>query len=519
MAEPFKSHITVDKNIVSLLSKFTYERSFPYAVRELVSNSYDADASTARVDIAPENNRVVIHDDGNGMTRDEFDFYLRIAGQRRGKRETPKFGRRRIGQFGVGFLAILPFCETLQITSTTENSEELFTAEIPAWRFFKRDRQTVDVGTVDVPGQITRNAKYAPEHFTQITLLKLTELAKRYVSRVPPSDRKDRVANWPPLDRLRWELQEDLPLPFAPGAKLGEVLPYPEPVGMSVYLQGEQLWRNVAEGEVVDNGEIEVDGIRLRYAIVTPWKAVKPYELRGLKMRLNNVGVGPREDFDIEIGRRYSRLQWLSGEVQILSGLDADLTLSRDSFVVTPQYEAMRFKLASILRKWADYVETVAVTSRDMTKPVTTGKEAIVAPKKEIVERNIKALEKRGFSVRRVTGKESGTGPVQVDRTKREVVLYEEHPELEDTITIGGKRRRIIYTHGGGPGSYRNACRIAADGSVHINSEYPLFKSRRYGDVFKRIFIFAVLARNETSSRAQMFDSIMSQIEKEFRNL
>ena len=50
MAETFTSQITVDKTIVSLLSKFTYERSFPYAFREVVSNAYDADATEARID-------------------------------------------------------------------------------------------------------------------------------------------------------------------------------------------------------------------------------------------------------------------------------------------------------------------------------------------------------------------------------------------------------------------------------------------------------------------------------------
>lgn len=519
MAESFKSHITVDKNIVSLLSKFTYERSFPYALREVVSNAYDADATTVRIEITLDKNRVTIHDNGNGMTRQEFDYYLRIAGQRRGKRETPKFGRKRIGQFGVGFLAILPFCETLQITSTTENSDEIFTAEIPAWRFFRQDGQTVDVGTVDVSGEISRNAKLKAEHFTQITLVKLTELAKRYFNKKPRADQKNSVSSWPALQRLRWEMQEDLPIAFPPKSKASEILPYSEPVGMEVFLQGEQLWRNFADGEVVDEAQVEVDGIRFRYVVVTPWKAVKPYELRGLKMRLNNVGVGPRQDFDIQIGRRYSRLQWLSGEVQILSGLDGDVTLSRDAFVITPEYENVRERLASVLRKWADFVETVDVASRDMTKQIRGGKQVSVAPKKEIVERNIKALTDRGFTVRRLDSKgQEAKEPVQVDKIKKEVTIYDTHPGLEDTISVAGKKRRIVYTHAAGKPSYDNACRVDGDGNLEINSDYPLFRSKRYGDIFKKIYIITALARKESSSRKDMFEFLLSQIEREFKN-
>lgn len=249
MAEPFTSQITVDKTIVSLLSRFTYERNFPYALREVISNAYDADATETRIDVDVNAGRVAIYDNGTGMTRDEFDFYLRIAGQKRGKRETPKFGRKRIGQFGVGFLAILPFCESLQITSTTENSEELFTADIPAWKFFRQDGKAIDVGEVEVTGEITRSEKLKPQHFTQITLLRLSDIAKRYFREKPRADQKNRVSSWPPLKKLRWEMQEDLPLAFPEGCILNSKVAYPEPVGMNVYLQGAKLQRNCPGGK------------------------------------------------------------------------------------------------------------------------------------------------------------------------------------------------------------------------------------------------------------------------------
>jgi hypothetical protein len=61
MAEQFTSQITVDRNIVSLLSKFTYERSLPYAVREVISNAYDADATVARMknDLKEDRNEII----------------------------------------------------------------------------------------------------------------------------------------------------------------------------------------------------------------------------------------------------------------------------------------------------------------------------------------------------------------------------------------------------------------------------------------------------------------------------
>ena len=519
MPEQFTSQITVDRNIVSLLSKFTYERSLPYALREVISNSYDADATVARINIDLKKDRVVIHDNGNGMTKDEFDFYLRIAGQRREKRETLKFGRKRIGQFGVGFLAILPFCETLQIRSTTENSDEVFSADIPAAKFFKQDGKTVDVGEVVVLGEVEKSPRLKAEHFTEISLIRLSDLAKRYLSQKPRPDDKNRVTSWPLMQRLKWEMQEDLPLTFPEGSQLNEILAYPEPIGMEVHLQGERLYRNVSEGEVIDKGEETVQGITFRYAIISPWKAVRPFELRYLKVRLNNVGIGARQKFDLEIGRKYSRLHWLSGEFQILRGLDGAVTLSRDAFVNTPEYEAMCERAASILRKWADFVETIDVAARDMTKSLRgSGKQVEVAPKKEIVERNIKTLTNRGFTVKRVAHQSRvGTGPIQVDKTKREITVYESDPGLEDAISIGGKKHHISYTHTK-DASFEEACRVNNRGDIEINTEYPLFRSKRYGDIFKKVYIIAALAKSECSSPEKMYRFLLLQLDKEFKD-
>jgi hypothetical protein len=236
-------------------------------------------------------------------------------------------------------------------------------------------------------------------------------------------------------------------------------------------------------------------------------------------MRLNNVGIGSRQKFDLEIGRKYSRLHWLSGELQIIRGLDGAITLSRDAFVVTPEYEAMCEKAASILRKWADYVETIDVAARDMTKSLRgKGKQVEVAPKKEIVERNIKTLTNRGFTVKRVANQSRvGTGPVQVDKTKREITVYESDPGLEDAISIGGRKHHISYTHTK-DASFEDACRVNNQGDIEINTEYPLFRSKRYGDIFKKVYIIAALAKSECSSPEKMYKFLLSQLDKEFKD-
>ncbi len=239
-----------------------------------------------------------------------------------------------------------------------------------------------------------------------------------------------------------------------------------------------------------------------------------------MKLRLNNVGVGLRTVFGADRGRKYSRMHWLSGEVQVISGLDAAITLSRDAFVAEPEYEAMASKLAKIISKRALYIEAVDVASRDMTKHLRGGKQVAVASKKEIVEKNIKTLQDKGFTVRRVDKKAKDSAkPVHIDKKKKEVVVYSDHAELEDSIYIDGKKRRIFYVpSSSGKTSYEEACRVKNNGDLEINTKYPLFKSKRYGDVFKKIYVITALARRECSSAKDMYKFILSHIEKEFRD-
>ena len=106
-----------------------------------------------------------------------------------------------------------------------------------------------------------------------------------------------------------------------------------------------------------------------------------------------------------------------------------------------------------------------------------------------------------------------------MDRAKKEVTVYEAHPGLEDTITLNGKKHRILYIHT--PGvvvTYEDACHLTSRGDLEINTEYPLFKSKRYGDIFKKLYIIAAIARSECSSPDKMYNFILSHIDKEFRN-
>src|SRR5215213_2359663 len=101
---------TVDTHLFRELGALLVGRDST-ALIELVKNAYDADAERVIVsgEGIGEHGRgvIVVDDDGNGMTEDEFESgFLRVASRTKeiGERRSPEFQRRYTGAKGIGRL-------------------------------------------------------------------------------------------------------------------------------------------------------------------------------------------------------------------------------------------------------------------------------------------------------------------------------------------------------------------------------------------------------------------------------
>lgn len=123
MNEPSKRGMSVGGVDPSILRELSgVYKPFIKAFKELVSNAYDADATEVLIEFADDFTSATVTDDGNGMSPFEFrcDF-TRIGGSSRkwsGGR-TPKKNRDRIGNKGIGFLALARYCHRMIVTSSS----------------------------------------------------------------------------------------------------------------------------------------------------------------------------------------------------------------------------------------------------------------------------------------------------------------------------------------------------------------------------------------------------------------
>lgn len=512
-------HLTVDRRIISLLSASTYE-SFPRALRELVSNSYDADATQVDIVHSEKDGTLTVTDNGSGMTPDEFDFFLRIAGRQRNRKRTTILGRKRIGQFGIGFLAMFPFCENVEVESTVTGSPVVFRARIPAARFCTETAKVEDITVADISGKEISDPKKINDHYTIFRLENTTHLLHRYLrQRADPQKSKNSIRSYSGMDRLIWELQDILPISL-PSESVVAPFVDPEPTDFSVTLNRKQLIANDYVEDVLahSKGIERVGDIAFRYAIGTSWKAVKPDEGRGLRVRLNNVGVGLRTGFDLGVaGRTFSRLHWLTGEIRIVSGLDEAITLDRDSFTAGQDYDAFREYFRAKLREMAFLVEEIDEAKRKITAQTSYSARAETAPTAKVIDDQVDRLKRRGFKVETIPNVFGSVrrASVEIDTKQRKVTITAPEKVATDTIAVAGKKWRVKYSEWDIEDERYKGCRIVSGHTIELNQRYPLFKIKNK-DVFRRLQIILAHADSESASKKELFDKIQLLLLREF---
>jgi len=489
----------------------------------VVSNSFDADATRVEITIDRRSRQVTIGDNGSGMSPDEFEFYLRIAGRQRSRPKTTFLGRKRIGQFGIGFLAVFPFCNTLQVESTVEGSATVFRAWIPASQFQPDVEPQEDLTATDVTGEEFVDERQRLSHYTKLTLIDTTDLFEKYFASVPPtSQRSLSIRSWPAMDRLRWELADILPVLPPSRSRLTEHV-YQETGNFTVTLNGIRLFANDYVEEVLDHsggaGE-KVGKVRFRYAIGTAWKAIHPNEARGLRVRLNGVGVGLRTYFDLNVaGRTFSRLHWLSGDVNITEGLDESIALDRDNFTSTEDYDALREFFRSKVRELAFYIEDIDVARRKIAQQTTGSPRASTESRREVIEEQLERLKRRGFTINEEMQPARPTQvpppAVSIDTAARTVTVRPLHPAMNDTIRIGRRLHTVKFESWDYRATSLKACRFDDDGSIVFNQQYPLFRGP-HQDIFRRLQVILLEAQSDTTSKEAFFEKVQEMLVQEF---
>lgn len=114
----------ISLSVLNHLGRNLY-RSFMTVLGEAISNAWDADAENVWIYIDKEKNSLIIKDDGEGMTKEDFQSkFLKIGySKRKSGSTTTKKKRPFIGRKGIGKLALLSCAVKITVITKTLETE------------------------------------------------------------------------------------------------------------------------------------------------------------------------------------------------------------------------------------------------------------------------------------------------------------------------------------------------------------------------------------------------------------
>ncbi len=391
--------------------------TFTRALREAVSNAYDAGASKVTITFNPakfveEQNpaelTVQIRDDGRGMSMDDFwTKFASIDSSKDPTKEDPETGRLPIGRFGIGSFALVPFALTLTIFSKKKG--------LPPIKCHIRASDLQEEGVDDFPDHVTKNitSEVITEEAWQTlsqsdkpgTVIVVNGVTTETYAELRHGTGKDpeRFRGTFPdakftngLKEIGWELSTLLPLKY--DDDLGSVhKEYRQTLqtkneGITIQLSGVDLKRMIYSqpGCLVKKIDYHdpVNQVKARGVILALSDgAVQPREALGIMLRLNNVGVGHYRMF--EVGGQNVVRNRVTGEIHITKGLHGAINAPRENFA-GPAFDLLSIHLRTKLGELINEAFTKWNSRKD-------GEDEAV--EKKVAERHAKLVKKRQAAV------------------------------------------------------------------------------------------------------------------------
>ena len=376
-------NIKVATQILNDLSSGIYS-SPANCIKELVNNSFDAEANLVTIRVKPIQDTITVIDDGEGMNALEFDanFAWISKSNKRNRGLYSKSGRPLIGKIGIGFIAVNEICNELRITSSKKNEDIKFTATINFKDYFNKNIK-VDGGIIKAAYQLINEDEDPDTQYTIVELIDLKEGIrtilndKLYQAKLARGKNKDfdalpftsmlELLRFHEKKRLRSFGEDNAYIQFL--IELASYLPVEYIDGGPIEGINNEILKTLFNRHKNFNFKVDLDGIYLKKPIYfsvkknlqrkcysfnkkipvnkkyinmigyfyVQKKLLIPRELNGVSIRIKNIPIAPRFGYDstfLEYPNYMDQIfrNWVSAEIYIDKGLEEAMNIDRKSF-------------------------------------------------------------------------------------------------------------------------------------------------------------------------------------------
>lgn len=480
--------INVAASVIADISAGIY-RTPAGALKELISNAFDADATTVRLSTnGPHFNTFTCTDDGTGITPEKFKTIMGLIGGS-GKRDegeiSPIFKRPLIGRIGIGVLSIGQICRSFEFFSSAKGSSKKFRAHIDLEPYMRAEARRIQLGKRLSPDESVRVGECEIEiadedpgkQYTRVVMEKIIPGFQQQLRSQPmvklgvtPKTFKkgdmaaflnsvshDTVSEHGAYAQLIWELAVTTPIRYLPegplrgSREIGDLQQRLQNYKFRVFLDGVELLKPILlpyRRSFTHKAYPHLDfqkklspGRFLKVRGYLYWQnsRILPRELQGILVRVRNVGIGAFDPtylgYPKHEGWKFSQL---CGELYVDDGLDEAINIDRASFRETDEaYLALQEFLFQRLGKETD--EGAGVFTNIKT---VTGKVAKRRRQRESIARARRSAEviygrPRSVQLKVVPEPISGGAKVTPSAIRVEEDLFNEVPEKYQQLFVG----------------------------------------------------------------------------------
>ena len=408
----FEGEIIVASRIIDYLSSGLYE-SPAACLKELINNSFDADATKVDVFVKPDADRIIIEDNGTGMDRADFEKHFKKISEshKRDDSDFTRSGRPKIGKIGIGFIAANEICDVMELVSTKEGSTELLEVSI-RFDLMREDpgirrRTDTEFAKADYHGSVSETDPVS--HFTQVFLKKVRGEAKSILAGAGSNEfvsgkktlyglkaetvcknlKDNNLKTWTDFDaysKNRLEVALNVPVPYHDEwlplnlrSEVADLEQQVQQLEFSLFFDGSEIRKPIVfnpDGKALIS-RFEFDGkyVAAQGYFYAQHGTIKPPELHGLLIRIRNAAVGNYDSSFLGYPpSRGSLLQrWISGEIIADDRLEDAMNIDRQTLrVAHPAYvelqRAVHSHLENLIKRVRDEIYNVGSKTRKIER-------------------------------------------------------------------------------------------------------------------------------------------------------
>ena len=192
--------INVSLRVIADLSQGLY-RSPADALKELISNAYDADSPKVEINFAKDFSSLTVRDWGKGLTINEFIEAMETIGgsskRSAGASDITRSGRKIVGRIGIGLLGVSQITTSLEIESTVKGSPVGFRAQIEFDQFASEEARKIKITDLWEGKETIRIGRYYYKEIRDVdkerhfTVLKLGNFKRTVMEKLKARSDKD----------------------------------------------------------------------------------------------------------------------------------------------------------------------------------------------------------------------------------------------------------------------------------------------------------------------------------------